>query len=126
VSAVEIWYRYEDVAYAASADEFGESRGHGTIEIHLNEYRVNRRTPKGVFLDTGPLDGGWHSANAKQKFVLLTARKRFACPTKEEAQASFIARKRRQIKIYEARADRARQALFKMEITPKEPPCSTP
>jgi hypothetical protein len=45
------------------------------------------------------------------KFVLLTAKKQYACATKEEALTSFLARKERQIKILEANLERAKRAL---------------
>ena len=95
------YYRYEDVQYAPPADEDGERRGQGELHVHLRKYNVLRHTPKGVWID----------AHGSGKFVLETAKKRFAWPTKEEAKASFIARKRRQIAIHQARIDRANQAL---------------
>lgn len=79
----EYWYRidkiYED--------------GHALIE----HCRVLRYTPKGVWVDTW---GG-------KKFILASARKRYACPTKDEALESFRARKRRQVALLAAQHDRA-------------------
>jgi hypothetical protein len=99
----EVWYRYEDVAYSALPDpETGESRGLGSVAVHLREYKVVRRTAKSAWLDLGFGD---------LRVMRLTARRRFACATKQEALASFVARKKRQISIHVARADRARRAL---------------
>jgi hypothetical protein len=104
-------YRYVDVAYASMSDEYGESRGSGHLEVELKWYDVVRRTPKGAWIaDCSPY-GSLGSIDGHLRFVLLTARKRFACPTKEEALESFIARKTRQASIYAARLDRARRAI---------------
>lgn len=104
----DVLYRYEETHYAPPADEFGDaSRGPGSCEVHLREYRIIRRTPKGywVALDLG--DFGISS----ERFVLASSRKRFACPTEAEARESFRARKRAQIRIYRARIERTEQAL---------------
>jgi hypothetical protein len=45
------------------------------------------------------------------QFVLLTARKRYACPTEKEALESLVARRERQESIYLARASRARETI---------------
>ncbi|KWT95573.1 hypothetical protein APY03_2450 [Variovorax sp. WDL1] len=67
---------------------------------------MTKQTAKGVWLDV-------HGA---PKFVRLSANKRYACPTKEEAAASLIARKRAQVRIYEGRAMAARKALDLAEM----------
>jgi hypothetical protein len=104
------WYRYEATHYAAPADEFGESRGFGSTSIVLHEYEVARTTPKGVWLRIG-FYGDFAALDAHERFVLTSARKRFACPTKREAMDSFIARKKKEIRIYTARIERARGDL---------------
>jgi hypothetical protein len=43
--------------------------------------------------------------------VLLTANKRWACPTQEEAIESFIARKQKHIRILMANLKRAEEEL---------------
>ena len=88
--ARELMYRYEDVRYAAMLDEWENPIGVSRPELRLLTYPIKSRTPKGVWLDMGFGD---------RKFILLTARKRYACPTKEEALASFVARKERQADI---------------------------
>ena len=103
MSEGDIWYRLEDVMYAAPLDEFEYPIGNSRLEVKLLEYHVYRRTPKGVWLKKFPL--------ATPRFVLNAARKRFACPTVEEARISFIARKERQAGIYRSRLRRAESAI---------------
>lgn len=100
----EVLYRYEDVQYAALADEFGESRGVGYLDIQLHEFRVVKRTPKGVWVQ-------YSYGGSYKRFVLMSGRKRFAWPSIEEAAASFRARKRRQVSILRAQLGRAERAL---------------
>ncbi len=98
----EVFYRYDAIIYSGGLDEFDNPLGVGTTSLRLSRYRVVRRTPKGVWVD-----GGFF----KEKFVLLSARKKFACPTKKEAAVSFAARKKRQIGLLENQLRTARQAL---------------
>ena len=97
----EVWYRYEDRRYAEPVDEWGDSYGTGRLEVNLIKIPVRKHTPKGVWL-------GW---SAPGRFVLTSARKRYACPTAEEAKESFIARKKRQASIYRARLRDAEEAI---------------
>lgn len=89
----EYWYRY---------DEYETTSG---MRVLQHKYRVLKHTPCGVQLNTwgGP------------KFVLRDARKRWACPTDEEARESYMARKRRQISILESQLKRAKTGLYAME-----------
>ena len=106
----DIWYRYMETQYAAPLDEYERPMGNGSVQINLTEYHVIKETPKGVWLrHTGFLMYNW------KKFVLLGSRKKFACPTKEEAMVSFIARKRAQIRIYKDRLESAEMALAIVE-----------
>lgn len=102
----EVLYRYEDVVYATPFDD--EGRYPGTLKLELREYAVLRRTAKGVWIGVG----------GDERFVLTTARRRYACLTIEEACESFIARKKAEIRIHEARVARARQALAEIERLP--------
>ena len=86
----EQWYRYED--YRSEIRPY----------IRLRTFPVVKTTPKGVWLSLG---------FAGRKFVLADARKRFACPTEEEAMQSFIARKRTQKRILEGQLKHVSQAL---------------
>lgn len=84
-----VWYRYEARHYAPPIDEFDNVCGEGSRELVLVEFPVLRETRCGVRLTDG-------------KFILKQARKRFACPTKEEAMESFKRRKIVQISILKA------------------------
>ena len=98
----EVWYRYEEVQYAAPVDEFDQPSGTGQMIVHLRELEVLKHTSKGVWLRTYSGD---------KRFALKSAHRRYACPSKEQAKESFIARKKRQAAIYLARAEKAKLAL---------------
>lgn len=107
---VEYWYRFEDVRYAAPLNEYDEPSGPGQLAVELRKYLVSRYTPKGVWLS-------YFFKGARDRFVLSSATKRFACATIEDARTSFIARKTKQARILQARADNARAAI---EIVKRE------
>ena len=87
------WFRYE-VNYG---------------RIYLHHFLVTKITPKGVRLENG-------------RFILLSAHKRFACPTVEEARLSFIARKKRQLEILNSQLRSTNSALKLIQISaPKSP-----
>lgn len=90
----ECWYRYDYYLTAPAVDEFERRCGESTVHLRLQHYEVLRHTPKGVWL---LLPDGY------KRFVLREVNRRFACPTKEEALESFLARKRRQRTIYRTR-----------------------
>lgn len=87
------YYRYVEVNYAPPLDEYDQPCGEGRTDIMLIEYEVSHHTHKGV----------WLHVDNRLRFVRNEARKRFALPTIEEALISFIARKERQIEIYQSR-----------------------
>ena len=99
-------YRYEDRVYASMLDEDDRTIP-GTTKIDLREFPIIKWTPKGAWIDVGL--GVGHRED--QKFVLLTARKRYACLTLEEAMESFKYRKKRQIKKLNAQLRQAEKAL---------------
>jgi len=74
---------------------------YGVSQSHLEAwwYRVSKRTRCGAWIDGGG------------KFVNLQARKQWACNTVDEALASFIARKRRQVSILSAQLKAAEADL---------------
>lgn len=85
-----VWYRIVDGRYAAMLDEFERPVGRGQPYTTVWEFEVERDTPKGVWLRSVPPFGA-------PRFVLRDARKRYACPTIEEAWESFRARKTKQL-----------------------------
>ena len=106
---VEYWYRYYDFRYAApiSCGEYDEEViGTSTAAVHLEKFEVIKHTPKGVWINMGLGD---------KKFVLKCARKRFACPTIEEAKESFLARKKRQLRIHQARVEHILDVMYLIE-----------
>lgn len=86
----DTYYRYGEEAI----DECG------SIRLCCFEFPVLRRTEKGVWL---------YRRWGKPRFVLNE--KRFACPTKEDAISSFIARKKLQLRILRGQIDRAQTAI---------------
>jgi hypothetical protein len=97
---IDVFYRCEEMLYAPSLD-IDNLAGNVRVAVDLLEFPVMKKTLKGVWLDVC----------GSKKFVLLTARKRFACQTKEEAIESFIARKKRQILILKNQLRNAEAAL---------------
>lgn len=59
------------------------------VTVNLIKCPIVRRTPRGVFVST---DGA-------ERFVMVDARKRFACPTVQEALTSLFARYERRRRI---------------------------
>jgi hypothetical protein len=96
-------YRYEEAVTAECLDEYENPiMGTSTMKLYVYRYEIIRHTPKGVWINQG-----W----GYETFVNLTARNRYACPTKEEAWESFRERKRRQRDIVAAQLARATGAL---------------
>lgn len=93
-------YRYVDINLVGVAADAWSTRTY--MDVELRKYRIIKHTSKGVWIRCGP---------NKKKFVLSSARKRYAWPTRREALISFKARKRRQIEILHAQLDRAKEAL---------------
>lgn len=72
------------------------------MSLTLCEFRVVKETPCGVQIEIWP---------GKNRFVNKYSRKKYACPSKEEALESYRARKRRQVSILKAQLKRAELAL---------------
>ena len=70
--------------------------------VNLIEFKVDKLTPFGAWI--------WQPGGTR-KFVRTDARKRYACPNKDEALISFQARKTRQIKILKRQLKNAERAL---------------
>ena len=99
----EVWYRYEDKSYCSVYQtEWGDYQYYGNIvKIVCKELPVIKHTPKGV----------WLRYRTKERWVSLTSNKQFACPTKELAMKSFMARKHRQKRLLTSQMDRVEEAI---------------
>lgn len=95
------WYRYVDVTYAAPVDEWDNICGPSRTVTVLREYPVIKLTPQGAQLRVD-LSTRW----AKRDCI-----RHFACPTKAEAGESYLARKKKQLGIFLARADDVRYLI---------------
>jgi hypothetical protein len=104
----EVWYRVVDLRYAPTLDEWDRPQGNGRSAVQVREYPVLRHTERGVWLE------GYGETG--RRFVLRDARKRFACPTREEAWESFRARKQKQLRLLTAQIAHVRRVL-EMEAT---------
>ena len=106
-------YRFEDHRVSVGYDEINDCSIGSRAEVTLRAYKIIKRTPKGA----------WIQDFCRKRFVRLTARKKFACETREEALESFRARKRRQIRILQEQIGHARSALSRAErMEPKAMP----
>lgn len=104
----ELYYRYDDYLSSGWTD-YGAPPP-SVVVITLQEFRVVSHTKSGVWLCFVPFGEA-----SKDRWVSNTARKRFACATKEAALESFLARKRKQLLILASQLDRATQAMQKAE-----------
>jgi hypothetical protein len=73
-------------------DEWDRPLGDGRSYVQVHRFRVVKETPKGVWLEGAGRFG-------QDRFVLRDARKRFACPSVEEAWESWRSRKQRQLRL---------------------------
>ena len=96
-----VFYRYEDRLFSAGVDDRGDPLGPPEVRLCLIELRVVRLTPKCAILDY----------YGEEKRILLSAHRRFACPTIEEAKISYRRRKLKQIEILTSQLDNIRKAL---------------
>ncbi len=95
-------------------------------QIYLYRYE----DPGPSFYDKGPIlltykilqetEQGWwvpFPGNKKsKKWISKTSRKRFAYPTKEEAMVNYIARKKKETRIYHYRLERVQKILKDLGI----------
>ena len=95
------YHRFEDYLEGPGVDEYERPLGPSQVRIRHQQFRVLRKTPCGVWINEG----------YRERFILTDARKHFACPTVEEAKASYIARKGRQIRILSGKLRKAKLAL---------------
>jgi len=78
-------------------------------DYHLNVYKylIHSETPCGVWIYSGEF-ARW---KGKLRFVNLSAKKRWACPTIEEAKESYIRRKQRQIVLLRSQLENSKVGL---------------
>ncbi len=93
------WYRYQETHYRYWDPEQECHVGPVTTSVKLYQFPVLKITPKGARLADG-------------RFVLKNANKRYACPTKEEAMVSFLARKEKQLKILQNQITNVQSAIY--------------
>ena len=93
------FYRYEDIQY----DHY--------VSVNEYHYYLIKETPCGYWISLSPK----LSSIYNKRWISKTSRKRFAYPTRIEAQESFKARKKRQIKILSAQLERAKGAISYFE-----------
>jgi hypothetical protein len=89
------FYRYEDETTVCHFDIYYELVEYRTQHLRLHFFPIKSVTPKGVWID----DQG------RKRFILVGARKRYACPTIVEALESFVARKKRQLGILQTQVN---------------------
>ncbi|WP_315729888.1 hypothetical protein [Bradyrhizobium sp. SZCCHNRI2010] len=94
---VPVLWRCEAARYSYVIDADADRYGVTAPQLEMRWHRIDRRTPKGAW--------------ASGRFVLLTATKRWACLTEEEALDSFIARKQKHIRILTKQLKRAEEDL---------------
>ena len=104
-------YRYRDVQFG-SCDEY-ENIISTRVAVEVMEFDVVKETRCGAWIHYGCqlFQPDVIPPRSELKFVNFRCRKQFACRTKEEALASFVARKQRQISILNAKLRRAKEAL---------------
>lgn len=98
------YYRYYDTLYSNGTDEFGDALPGGHMEVQLMTIPVLKATKCGAWI-------GWSESD--KRFINNSWTKRWACPTIKEAQESYIARKKREIALYQGRINYAQEALQK-------------
>lgn len=99
-------YRFEDHTYAERIDPYEDwdDNWRSVTHIELTAYLVCNKTAQGY--NIWVYDSGY-----RRRFINSNWTKRFALPTVEQALESYIARKDRQARIYEARASKARRCI---------------
>ncbi len=95
-------YRYQDYSYSVGSEDYGYST---QVQVNLHKFNIIKETLKGQWIQD-------ELGIMKPRFVLNHGRKRYAWFTKEEALTSFIARKKKQIRLLESQLRNIRSALL--------------
>lgn len=101
-----------DIFYRCEANEYIHPCCH--VKIEFTEYEVIKLTPKGIWINKV------HFPRHEKKFVLLSARKRYAYETKKQALYAFIKRKERHIELAELNLEFAKITLIEAKKMYKE------
>ena len=99
-------YRYAETFYSTGVDEWDNPLPGYLAQIHLHKFTIVKETPKGAWIQEE-----FHGLHSPKKFVLLTARKKFACRTKQDALESFLARKNKHLKILKEKTEKIKGVL---------------
>lgn len=94
-------FRYQDTVYSAGNEDTGYST---RVSVNLDTFDIIKETLKGQWVQDEP-------RFLKPRFVLNHGRKRYAHHSKEEALLSFVARKRKQLRILKTQLRHVREAL---------------
>lgn len=98
-----VYYRYEDSRVSTPHyDGNGDVSYFASSQVRLRSLPVLKRTPCGVWVET---------VSGNRRFVRLQGRKRYACPTEQEAQQAFIARKKAQLRLLLTQVEHVEFAL---------------
>lgn len=97
------FYRYENHLVSIGVDEWDNPLG-SRMELYCHTFEVTKVTPKGAYIQ-GVFDGDRGGRPVQDHY-----KNKFAYPTKGEALLGFIARKKRQQQILQARINGAAQA----------------
>lgn len=82
-------------------------------------FHVTKHTAKGVWIERGTNEPGFLKYSGKPRFVLNSAKKRYAYPSKHEAVISLFARKREQIRILKSQLVISQRELSFLEDLPE-------
>ena len=103
-AGIDVLWRLEAQRYSVCVDAERGLYSTSAAELQLFWYPVQKRTPCGAW--------------ANSRFIRLTALKRYACNTEEEAIESFRTRKTRQISILSHRLREAEEELQLLTLAP--------
>ena len=101
---MEYLYRFRDQLVSNGVGEYDGYTG-SHVKVLLDRFCIMKRTPKGAWIDI------W----GEKRFVNLTARKQYACDSPEEARQSYLARKKRQVRILSSQLSSSKSAMALME-----------
>lgn len=82
-------------------------------------FHVTKHTAKGVWIERGTNEPGFFKYSERPRFVLNSAKKPYAYPSKHEAIVSLFARKREQIRILKSQLVRSQRELSFLENLPE-------